>query len=370
MHASARALGFQAVGITDSSPLPGGARLREWLARGHHAGMRWMDRPGVREDPRAFFPAARSVIVAGWNTYVPAVPPGSGEGRIARFATRPDYHARLRAMLEGLLERLRAVVPCRGVVPVDAQPLLERALGERAGLGWAGGSSCLVAAAHGPWLLLGELLVDVELAPDAPGPPRCGTCARCAASCPTGAIVSPRVVDARRCVAYLTVEHRGFVPRDLRRGVGRWLFGCDACQEACPWTRFARIEAAGRVETLKVPTVLDAAGFLALDEAGFKAAYAGTALMRAGRARMARNAAIVLGNLGDPAAGRVLTAALRDPEPVVRGHAAWALGMLGARAPLAAAARIEADPAVQEELAAAASDASADAADSDRPREG
>jgi epoxyqueuosine reductase len=240
-------------------------------------------------------------------------------------------------MLARLLERLRSVVPCRGVIAVDAEPVLERALARRAGLGWAGGSSCLVTEAHGPWLILGELLVDVELAPAEPGPSRCGTCARCAAACPTGAIVSPGVVDAGRCVAYLTIEHRGSIPRELRPGLGRWLFGCDACQEACPWGRFARAEAGPAV----LATVLDAAGFLALDDAGFRAAYRGTALMRAGRTRMARNAAVVLGNLGDPAAAGALTAALRDPEPVVRGHAAWALGRLG----------------VQEELASAASDA-------------
>jgi len=361
VRAEARSLGFAAAGVTNASRLSEGKRLREWLALGYQAGMRWMARPEIREDPAALLGGARSVVVVGWSIRGPAASPGPGEGRLARFAALPDYHDRIRTALLALLERLRAVVPCRGAVAVDSSPVLERALAGRAGLGWAGKSSCLVSADHGPWLLLGELVLDLDLAPDVPGVPQCGACDRCSVACPTGAIVSPGLVDAGRCVAYLTVEHRGGIPRELRVRVGRWLFGCDACQEACPWPRVEpTCGVSTSVETPQcAPPAAAAAGFLGLDEAGFKAAYAGTALMRTGRARMARNAAVVLGNLGDPAAVPALTAALRDPDPVVRGHAGWALGRLKGRAPgaaetLAAAARTETDPAVLEELAAAA----------------
>ena len=219
---------------------------------------------------------------------------------------------------------------------MDAEPLLERALARRAGLGWAGKSACLVSQTSGPWLLLGELLLDVDLEPDCPVPSRCGTCGRCRAACPTGAIVAPGVVDANRCVAYLTIEHRGAIPDGLREGIGARLFGCDACQEACPWSRVVPTHLVGTTRGVSpeaetpggLPGAMPAAAFLAHTDETFRAAFAGTALLRAGRSRMARNAAVVLGNLGDRTAVPALDAALGDPDPVVREHAAWALERL------------------------------------------
>jgi len=350
IKAEARGLGFAAVGIASAAKAPEGARLREWLASGYQAQMAWMNNPAVREDPSVLLPGARSVVVAGLNTWSPSVAPGDGEGRIARYALGPDYHRLIKKKLLRLLRLVQALAPCTGRVTVDAHPLLERAFAQRAGLGWIGKHGCLIAPAGASWLLLGEVILDCELPADAPQPNRCGTCGRCAPSCPTGAIVAPGLIDANRCIAYLTIEHRGAIDRNLRPLIGSWLFGCDLCQEACPWDRFS-VPAAGFAG--RVPAVARAEAFLAHDEDSFRAAYAGTSLMRAGRERMARNAAIVLGNLR-PTDGRdVLAAALDHVSPLVRGHAAWALGRYGAAAILRARLVVESDAFVREELAAA-----------------
>lgn len=286
--------------------------------------MGWMANPDVREDPARLLPGARSVVVCGWNSRAPAAPPPAGAGRLATYARFPDYHRRMGRALRALLADVTALAPCRGRACVDAHPLLERSYARRAGAGWAGKSSMLISTRHGPWLMLGELLLDLELPADEPHPDRCGSCTRCVTACPTGAITAPGVVDATRCLAYLTIEHRGSIPEPLRPKLGRWLFGCDECLTACPWDRFG--EPAGSA----LPGALDAAELLGLDDAAFRARFAGTPVMRAGRARLARNAAVVLGNLGDPAAIPALTRALADPDPIVAEHAGWALRRLGA----------------------------------------
>lgn len=365
-------LGFAAVGIASAERAAEGQRLREWLARGFHADMAWMENPGVREAPAVLFPGARSVVVAGFNTWSPAVAPRAGEGRIARYALGPDYHRLLKKKLLRLLRALQALVPCGGRVTVDAHPLLERAFAQRAGLGWIGKHGCLITPGAASWLLLGEVIVDCDLTPDAPHANRCGSCSRCAPSCPTGAIVEPGLIDANRCIAYLTIEHRGPIARPLRPLIGNWLFGCDLCQEACPWDRFAgggvsgSSAAAGPAATSRgtqpangfagrVPATIRAVEFLAHDEASFRAAYAGTSLMRTGRDRMARNAAIVLGNLRPPEALPSLVTALGDGSALVRGHAAWALGRYGAREVLTTRLAVEGDASVREEITAALS---------------
>lgn len=323
IKSAARVHGFAECGIASAAPTPDGARLREWLAAGMHGGMGWMANPDVREDPSRLLPGARSVVVCGWNTRAPAegLPP-AGAGRIATYARYPDYHRRMGRALKALLADVMALATCRGRACVDAHPLLERSFARRAGTGWAGKSSMLISTRHGPWLMLGELLLDLDLPADAPHADRCGTCTRCVSACPTGAITAPGVVDANRCLAYLTIEHRGSIPEPLRPALGRWLFGCDLCLSACPWDRFG--EPAGAA----LPGTLDATDLLGLDDTAFRVRFAGTPLLRAGRARMARNAAVVLGNLGDPAAIPALTRALADPDPVVAEHAAWALRRL------------------------------------------
>lgn len=350
IKAEARGLGFAAVGIASAAKAPEGQRLREWLARGYEAQMSWMNNPEVREDPSVLLPGARSVVVAGLNTWSPPEEPGDGEGRIARYAQGPDYHRLIKKKLLRLLRLVQSLAPCAGRVTVDAHPLLERAFAQRAGLGWIGKHGCLIAPAGASWLLLGEVILDCELPPDAPQPNRCGTCGRCAPSCPTGAIVAPGLIDANRCIAYLTIEHRGPIARELRPLIGSWLFGCDLCQEACPWDRFSvpAVDFGGRV-----PAVASAESFLAHDDGSFRAAYAGTSLMRAGRERMARNAAIVLGNLRPSHGREALAAALDDASPLVRGHAVWALGRYGEATVLRSRLAVEADAFVREELAVA-----------------
>ena len=336
------------MGLASARKADEGRALREWLGHGYQAGMSWMDNAEVREDPARLLPGARSVVVVGLNCFAGArVPPGPGEGRIARYALLPDYHGLVKKGISRLLDAIRACTPCRGAAFVDAAPILERAYARRAGIGWIGKNACLIAPRFASWLLLGELILDLELDYDEPLPNRCGTCRRCLDACPTGAIVAPGVVDANRCIAYLTIEHRGAIPRDLRTAVGEWLFGCELCQEACPWIRFARRT---RNEASRLPDAWPAAGLLAMPEGDFRAAFAGTPLFRTGRARMARNAAVVLGNTREASGGAALDMALADSDAIVRGHAAWALGRHGARESLGERLATEDDPVVMEEI--------------------
>lgn len=327
--------------------------LRRWLALGYQAGMGWMEDAAAREDPRTLLPEARSVIVAGLGYYRAAADPGPGEGRIARYALGPDYHDLIKGKLDRLLGAVRALVPCQGVVAVDKRPLLERALGRRAGIGWFGRHGGLVTERFASWLLLGELLVDIDLEPDEPRPARCGKCDRCRRACPTGAIVAPGLVDAGRCIAYLTVENRGGIPRELRGAVGEWLFGCDRCQEACPWNRFV-VEAPGAPE--RQGGTVGAAEIVGLSERAFRSRFAGTAVLRARRAGLARNAAVVAGNRRTPAGRAALEKAAGDANPVVRGHVAWALGRYGAKPVLERWLGEERNPDVREEIRLALAD--------------
>lgn len=286
-------LGFDAVGITTAEPLAEGARLREWLAAGNNAGMKWMGNPETREDPHRFLPGARSVVVAGVSSRVPDGGGNPGAGRLASFARFPDYHDTIGRMLEKLLARLGELAPgSSGKCAVDSSPLLERALASRAGLGWPGKSSCLVSPVFGPWLLLGEVVTSAVLAPDSPFESRCGECTSCRDACPAGA-VADGVLDARKCVAYLTVEHRGDIPEGLRAVVGDRAFGCEECLKACPWGREAP---ASRALGVAGPVELPARDYGGMTDEDFKARFAGTSLARAGRARLARNVAVVAAN--------------------------------------------------------------------------
>ena len=210
---------------------------------------------------------------------------------------------------------------------VDTGPVLERAWAERAGVGWIGKNANLISRERGSWLLLGEVLSAAELEPDpGPHPDFCGTCTKCLEACPTGAIVEPGVVDSNRCISYWTIEHRGPIPEERRAGIGDWIFGCDVCQDVCPWNAsFATTSGGDALRRRDDLRGLDAAEILGLDETAFRARYSGTPLMRAKWEGMRRNAAIVLGNRRDPAAIPALERALDDPDPVLRSHAAWAL---------------------------------------------
>jgi epoxyqueuosine reductase len=332
----AHSLGFELVGIAPATEADGFDRLRDWLARGFAGTMEYMHRHGdARRHPSSILPEVRSVIMVGMN-YRPDEPAGlsrqdkpSGSplGRVSCYAHGSDYHDLLRERLHRLLDWLRRERPdCLGRGVVDTAPLLERDFARRAGLGWFGKNTMLLNKRLGSYFFLGALLTNLELACDAAhATSHCGTCTACLDACPTHAFVGPGVLDARRCISYLTIEHRGDVPEDLRAGVGDWLFGCDVCQEVCPWNRKAPPGAEpallGRPDLMQ----LDLIEILGLSEEEFRRRFRGTALLRTKRRGLVRNAALVLGNLGGPAALPALHRVLEDADPVVREAARWAI---------------------------------------------
>jgi epoxyqueuosine reductase len=366
--AFARRLGFALAGIAPATPADNFDKLSEWLERGHAGEMGYMHRHAeARRHPRGVYPAVRSVVMVGMSydggeaptaegptvregacecegptVREGATPPRGGSGalpdgrafaRVARYARGPDYHHVLRDRLKQLGAWLQAERPgCRGRAVVDTAPLLERDFARRAGLGWFGKNTMLIHPRRGSWFVLGGLLCDLDLTPTgAFETSHCGTCTRCLDACPTGAFVAPRVLDARRCISYLTIELRRDVPEELREGIGDWLFGCDVCQEVCPWNRKAPAGEAALAPRGDL-AALDARELLALDDAGFRARFEGTALYpRPGRAAVLRNAALVLGNVGDASALPALRTALNDDEAIVREAAAWAIGRVEKR---------------------------------------
>ena len=331
LKARAEALGFDACGVAGAGPLErDGATLERWLAEGRHASMAWLARePERRSDPREILPGCRSVVVVAMDYFAPSTP-RPGLARVARYATGRDYHKVLGGRARELAAWIDAETGATSRAFVDTGPVLERGWAERAGIGWIGKNANLLTRERGSWLLLGCVLTTEAIEAD-PGPHAefCGTCTACLDACPTRAILEPGQVDANLCISYWTIEHRGPVPEGRREGNGEWIFGCDVCQEVCPWNvSFAR----GRDDDPFVRRDdllgLDPAAILAMDEATFRSRYSGTALMRAKWEGMRRNACIVLGNRGDPAGLPALQGALGDPDPVVREHAAWAIGRL------------------------------------------
>ncbi len=412
-------LGFALAGIVPAAPALSHGFYEQWLARGFGGEMAYLRRHAeAKRDPRQLEPSARSLIVLGYP--YPAAPPDSLalnsaapypesqlRGRISRYALEADYHD----VLGGKLRRLAGFIeestgqPLTARPCVDSAPVMEREYAARAGLGWVGRNAMLIHWKLGSWLLLAELLVDLELAWDTPprpgnrqarrprnspsedtvpSPPlnlreSCGTCRACIEACPTGAIVGDKTVDSRRCISYLTIELKGPIPIELRPAMGDWVFGCDICQEVCPWNRKAPQARQSPAGSANAEEALDPApslpALLAMDEGAFRSQYRHTPLWRAKRRGVLRNAAIALGNLADgsnklgseepgeevESALTALSGALRDAEPLVRGAAAWALGRMAmaplnlpeARGTLTAALEAERDPTVREEIAAA-----------------
>jgi epoxyqueuosine reductase len=329
-------LGFALAGVARAADADGFERLREWLARGYAGEMAYMSRYAEeRRHPGSVLPDVRSVVMVGMEYQRTEdsgqrselqKPPASEwrVGKIARYAAGADYHDVLRDRLNRLLAWVQSEfsgTAGRGVV--DTAPLLERDFARRAGLGWIGKNTMLINKHRGSYFLLGALLLDLELDPDPPHDANhCGTCTACLDACPTGAFVGPGWLDARKCISYLTIELRTPVAEELRPGVGDWLFGCDVCQEVCPWNRKDATE----------PEAVDAADLLALTEVEFRERYRGTAIFRTKRRGLLRNAALVLGNSGDERALPALRRALDDPEPLVRDAAAWAIQRIEGRA--------------------------------------
>ena len=367
LREAALALGFDAIGFAAAEGHPHAEHLAAWLREGRHGTMRWMARdPDRRADPRRVLPGAVtvvSVLASYFRGDWPVEAPPTGRspalrGKVARYAWGRDYHGRLKRRLNRLgrsLEKLRPETRWRAYV--DSGPMLDRAWAERAGLGWIGKNANVIRQGAGSWFFLGEIVCDAPLPASEPARNRCGRCARCIPACPTGAIVAPYQVDARRCISYLTIELAGPIPRELRPLIGVRIFGCDDCQEACPWNRFATPtydpDFAERPRQ-QTPWLLP---LLAIDVEGFAARYEGTPLMRAGRDRFVRNVAVALGNLGDARAVPALARALHEEATDVgRGHAAWALGRIGgdaARRALRKARDGEREGSVLEEIGAA-----------------
>jgi epoxyqueuosine reductase len=344
----AQAEGLDLVGAVPVGPSPSWDAYAAWVEAGHAAGMGYLTRPDAlwrRQDPRHILPEAKTVlVVAASYAGGPLLPLEPLHGRVARYAwglpgLRPgeDYHTWMTARLKALVARIEAAWdPQPARVYVDTGPMLERAWAQAAGLGWAGKNTNLIHPRLGSYLFLGVALLPVALpatSPTLPASgatrplPTCGSCTRCMEACPTGAIIAPNVVDARRCLSYLSIEHRSEIPEAYRAAMGTRLFGCDICQEVCPWNRRAlaahQDAPAPELATLYLPDLL------ALDAESFSARFRHTPLWRATPEGLARNAAIVLGNLGDPAAGPALIeAAAHHPSALVRAHAAWAVARI------------------------------------------
>jgi epoxyqueuosine reductase len=357
-------LGFTLVGITTAEPFEADlTRTLDWLDRGFHAGMAWMsaERAGRACHPAELLPGAKSIVVvgAGYNGQQDEPAPGpTRRGRVARYARGVDYHDVMKARLTDLAETVREIggPETRTRIFVDSSPLPERAAALRAGLGFVGKNTNLLTARAGSWLLLGALLTDLALTPDPPVERDCGRCRLCLDACPTGALPEPFLLDANRCISYLTIEHRDAIPHELRPQIGDHVFGCDICQDVCPWNRSDRgpgwIELSGPTEAGR-PTLAE---ILALDDEQFRQRYRRTPLWRTKRRGLLRNAAVALGNIGDERDLPALGKALDDPEPLVRCHAAWAVGQIGhadGRAILEAARSHECDPDVLAEIDAA-----------------
>lgn len=327
LKAQAYGVGFDLAGIVRLEPSATFQRYKDWLRQGRHGEMSYMARgENARADPRQHLPRARSALVTALN-YDGTQP----SGPIARYARGDDYHdvvlAKLRS-LEAWLES-EAKRPLWAHSYVDTGPFLERDMARRAGLGWFGKNTNLLHPQLGSFFLLGTLFTELELHPDDPfETEHCGTCTRCMDACPTGAFVEPYVLDARRCISYLTIELRGPVPRELREAMGSLVFGCDVCQDVCPWNvKFARAGAASALRARPENTRPDPAELLLLSDAQFRSRFQKSPVRRAKRRGLARNAAIALGNRRDARDVDALVQALTmDPDPVVRGHAAWALG--------------------------------------------
>ena len=321
------------MGFGPASHPSDGARLREWLDAGHAGSMAWMGEGAAgRAEPALRYQGVRSVVAVSL-AHDPGggPPPGDGpRGVIARYARGADYHR----VMERKLKRLRdAVVRAGGPGTrawwaVDHVPVMDRALARNAGLGFFGKNTMLIDPRRGSWLLLGEVLTTLELPADPPAAGSCGTCRRCLDVCPTKAFPAPFVLDARRCISYLTIEHRGPIPEELRPGIGTMVFGCDLCQEVCPWNRFARKASSRDLRPRALSVDPDLIGLAALTEVTWREAFAGSPILRAGWAGFRRNVAVALGNSRDRRALPALRALASCGDPLVEEHAARGIGII------------------------------------------
>src|SRR6516225_9439435 len=328
----ALACSFDAVGFAEAR-LDAEARagLGEFIARGYHGDMGWLAGTAARRgDPQALWPKARTVVVLGVN-YAPeddplALADAAQCGVISVYARGTDYHEVLKRRLRTLAHWIEARWPGALKLFVDTAPVMEKPLAAQAGIGWQGKHTNLVSREFGSWMFLGEIYLSLALEPDAPETDHCGTCRRCLDACPTAAFPAPYQLDARRCISYLTIEHKGMIPVELRPLIGNRIYGCDDCLAVCPWNKFARAAREADFLPRDELTAPRLAAFAELDDAAFRKLFAGTAIKRTGRDRFVRNVLIAIGN-SDPGDADLVAAAQRrldDPSPLVRAAAAWA----------------------------------------------
>jgi epoxyqueuosine reductase len=364
---AARAQGFDVLGVAAPDSIPGaGERLRHFLAEGAHGDMAWMETTAERRaDPRALWPDVRSIVMLGLN-YGPGEDPLAilkrhDRGAISVYARADDYHDVVKPRLKTLARWLVARVGGDVKVFVDTAAVMEKPLAQASGLGWQGKHTNLVSLRHGSWLFLGAIFTTLALPLDAPEGDHCGSCRACLDVCPTAAFPAPYRLDARRCISYLTIEHKGPIPHELRPLMGNRIYGCDDCLAVCPWNKFAQegreTKLAAR-EALRAPALAELAR---LDDAAFRALFSKSPIKRIGRDRFLRNVLIAIGNSGDRLLAGEAERLIGDRSPLVRGAAVWALGRLDRQrlAALASAGRSEHDPAVEGEWAAALENVSA-----------
>jgi epoxyqueuosine reductase len=366
VEALAAAEGFDAIGVArpDAIPLAAG-RLRQFLAAGRHGTMDWLAGTEARRAaPAALWPEVRSVIMLGMS-YGPDTDPlatlaDRRAATISVYARNRDYHDLIKGALKRIGSRFAARAGAAIKVFVDTAPVMEKPLAEAAGIGWQGKHTNLVSREHGSWLFLGAIFTDAELPADAPEADYCGSCRACLDVCPTDAFPAPYQLDAKRCISYLTIEHKGPIDRALRPAMGNRVYGCDDCLAVCPWNKFAREASQAKLKArddLKAPRLAELAR---LDDASFRRLFSGSPIKRIGRDRFTRNVLIAIGNSADSGLAGEAERHLADPAPVVRGAAIWALGRLAPeRLRAAAAVRLAAEPeeSVREEWRAALGEA-------------
>ena len=356
-------LGFDLVGITSAEPFTEAEEITlQRVEDGLMDGLPWYHAARVKRgcNPQEMLPGARSIIAVAMS-YMADGPPDADDsvplrGKVARYAWGQDYHKVMERRLKLLAQRLSEELdqPLQAKIYVDTGPMLDRAVAERAGVGWFGKNTNVLTRSHGSWVFLGQIITDLELEPDQPSKKTCGQCRICIDECPTGAIVAPYVLDNTKCISYLTIELLGPIPRSLRPLVGDWVFGCDICQDVCPVNRKALPTQEPAFQTGEHGfTTLDLLPLLEITDEEFSERFRNSPIRRAKRAGLLRNVCVALGNLGDAQAVPALTEALRHDLSLVRAHAAWALGAIGgpdAEAALRAALALEEVAEVREEI--------------------
>jgi len=332
VKAAAQRAGFHECGIARAGPLDPGP-LDRMLAMGGDADMVWLrSQRAQRLDPARLLTGVRSVVVVALSYHSGESAPAP-EGEVARYARGRDYHAVMKRKLEALVREIAARdAGARTFASADIAPVMEKAWAERAGIGWVGKNGCLITERHGSWVVLGTVLVDRDLEPDAPHPERCGSCDACLGACPTRAIPEPGLVDARRCISFWTIERRGEIPADVAGRLGRWMFGCDECQTICPWNRGVAPSSDPDLAPRPGQDALPVDEMLHLGEDEYRRRFYGTALARARYDGLLRNAVLAAGRSRDARRREAVRAHLSSPFPGVRAAAEWALGRLGSRA--------------------------------------